>query len=111
MKNERKDLGYELWKLEIEKQQRARKMILIVVTITFIINVINAIIIKNNMLSYTLLVINVAIIMQFLINIIAEIKCEKETNKLLEEEHKLIKEELNKICMDLLDVEDERNKN
>lgn len=104
MKNERKDLGYELWKLEIEKQQRARKMILIVVTIIFVINVINAIIIKNNMLSYTLLVIDVAIIMQFFINIIAEIKCEKETNKLLEEE-------LNKIRIDLFGVEDERNKN
>lgn len=104
MKDERKDLGYELWKLEIEKQQRARKMILIVVTIICIISVINAIIIKNNMLSYTLLVINVVIIMQFFINIIAEIKCEKETNKILEEE-------LNKIRLDLIDNVEKRNKN
>lgn len=104
MKNERKDLGYELWKLEIEKQQRASAMILIVVTIICIINVINAIIIKNNMLSYTLLVINAVIIMQFFINTIAEIKCDKETNK-------LFKEELNKIRLDLFGVEDERNKN
>lgn len=84
MKDERKDLGYELWKLEIEKQQRVSAMVLVVVTITFIINIINAIIIKNNMLSYTLLVINFTILIQYFIKIIAGIKCEKETNKLLE---------------------------
>lgn len=104
MKVERKDLGYALWKLEIEKQQRAGAMVLVVVTIIFIINLINAIIIKNNMLGYTLIAINIGIIIQFFINIIAEIKCDKETNKLLEEE-------LNKICLDLFGVEDERNKN
>lgn len=104
MKDERKDLGYELWKLEIEKQQRASTMFLVVGTIICIISVINAIIIKNNMLSYTLLVINVVIIMQFFIDIIAEIKCEKET-------YKLFKEELKKIRLDLFGVEDERNKN
>ena len=104
MKDERKDLGYELWKLEIEKQQRVSAMFLVVATIICIISVINAIIIKNNMLSYTLLVINVVIIMQFFINTIAEIKCDKETNK-------LFKEELNKIRLDLIDNVEKRNKN
>ena len=104
MKDERKDLGYELWKLEIEKQQRVSAMVLVVATIICIINVINAIIIKNDMLSYTLLVINVVIIMQFFINTIAEIKCDKETNK-------LFKEELNKIRLDLIDNVEKRNKN
>lgn len=104
MKNERKDLGYELWKLEIEKQQRVSAMVLVVATITFIISIINAIIIKNNMLSYTLIVINVGIIIQFFINTIAEIKCDKEINK-------LFKEELNKIRLDLIDNVEKRNKN
>lgn len=101
MKDERKDLGYELWKLEIEKQQRVGAIFIVVVTIICIISLINAIIIKNNMLSYTLLVINGAIIIQFFINIIAEIKYDKETNKLLEEE-------LNKIRMDLFGVKNEK---
>lgn len=104
MKDERKDLGYELWKLEIEKQQRVSAMVLVVATITFIISIINAIIIKNNMLGYTLIVINVGIIIQFFINTIAEIKCDKETDK-------LFKEELNKIRLDLIDNVEKRNKN
>ena len=100
MKNERKDLGYELWKLEIAKQQRVRAMVLVVVTIICIMSVINAIIIKNDMLGYTLIVIDLGIFIQFFINIIAEIKCEKECNK-------LFKEELNKIRVSLIDNDDE----